>query len=79
MEQTNNPARLALAVREQVDSRLKDAKVDWQLQWESERRRLMLEIERLKKSGAGDNGKEAARRLVCRSSEKCLPPRRRSF
>jgi len=64
MEQTNNPARLALAVREQVDSRLKDAKVDWQLQWESERRRLMLEIERLKKSGAGDNGKEAARRLV---------------
>ena len=40
MEQTNNPARLALAVREQVDSRLKEARKDWQLQWESERRRL---------------------------------------
>jgi chromosome segregation ATPase len=63
MEQTNNPARLALAVREQVDSRLKDAKVDWQLQWEAERRRFMAEIERLKKIPA-DGGKEAARRLV---------------
>lgn len=63
MEQTNNPARLALAVREQVDSRLKDAKIDWQLQWEAERRRLQAEIERLKKMGGVDD-KDIARRMV---------------
>jgi len=64
IEQTNNPARLALAVREQVDSRLKDAKFDWQLQWETERRHLNAEVERLKKSGNIDDKKEAARRAL---------------
>ena len=64
IEQTNNPARLALAVREQVDSRLKDAKFDWQLQWEGERRRLNAEIERLKKGGNVDEKKDAARRAL---------------
>jgi class 3 adenylate cyclase len=64
MELTNNPARLALAVREQVDARLKDAKTDWQLEWEAERRRLNAEIERLKRLGNVDDRKEAARRAV---------------
>ena len=64
MEQTNNPARLALSVREQVDARLRDAKADWQLQWEGERRRLNAEIDRLKRIGNVDEKKEAARRAV---------------
>ena len=64
MEQTNNPARLALAVREQVDSRLRDAKIEWQLQWEAERRRLNTEIERLKKSGSNEEQKDLARKMV---------------
>jgi hypothetical protein len=65
MVQTNNPARLALAVREQVDVRVKDAKEHWQLQWEGERRRLNAEIERLKNAGnAGEDKREAARRAV---------------
>jgi class 3 adenylate cyclase len=64
MEQSHNPARLALAVREQVESRLKDAKKDWELQWESERRRLMNEIEYLKKVGNTDDQKDAARRAA---------------
>jgi class 3 adenylate cyclase len=64
MEQTHNPARLALAVREQLELRLKEARKDWELQWESERRRLQSEIEYLKKVGNSDDQKEAARRAV---------------
>jgi class 3 adenylate cyclase len=64
MEQSHNPARLALAVREQVESRLKDARKDWELQWESERRRLMAEVEYLKKVGNTDDQKDAARRAM---------------
>jgi class 3 adenylate cyclase len=65
MERSNNPARMAAALREQVDARVLEAKQDWQLQWESERRRFNAEIERLKKAGSGvDQKKEAARRAV---------------
>ena len=64
MEQSHNPARLALAVREQVESRLKDARKDWELQWESERRRLTAEVEYLKKVGNIDDQKDAARRAM---------------
>jgi len=64
MEQSHNPARLALAVREQVESRLKDARKDWEAQWESERRRLMSEVEYLKKVGNTDDQKDAARRAM---------------
>ena len=49
LERTNNPARIALRVREQVEARVAEQKQDWQLQWEAERRRLTAEIERLKK------------------------------
>jgi class 3 adenylate cyclase len=64
MERSNNPTRLALAVREQVDAKLRDAKQDWQLEWEGERRRLNNEIERLKKAGNVDQKKDAARRAL---------------
>ena len=74
MEQQHNPARLALAVREQVDLRLKEARKDWELQWESERRRLMSEVEYLKKVGNSDDQKEAARRAVLQKLGK-LPSR----
>jgi class 3 adenylate cyclase len=67
MERSNNPSRMAAAVREQVDSRVADAKQEWQLQWDGERKRLTAEIERLKKAGAPgavDEKKEAARRAL---------------
>ena len=64
MEQSNNPARLALAVREQVDVRLQEAKREWELQWEVERRRMAAEVERLKKSSGVNEKKDAARRAL---------------
>ena len=66
MERSNNPARMAAALREQVDARVLEAKQDWQLQWESERRRFNAEIERLKRAAgpAGDEKKDAARRAI---------------
>jgi class 3 adenylate cyclase len=65
MERSNNPTRVALAVREQVDSRLSEARHDWELQWESERRRLHAEIDRLKNRGdKREERKEAARRTI---------------
>jgi len=65
MERTNNPARIANLVREQVESRLSDARQEWKFQWEAERRQLLAEIERLKKPvGLVDDRKEAARRAV---------------
>lgn len=65
MERSNNPARVAATLREQVEARVAEAKQDWQLQWDSERKRFMAEIDRLKKSAsAGDPKKEAARRAV---------------
>ena len=65
IERSNNPTRMALAVREQVDARLVDAKQEWQLQWEGDRRRLQAEIDRMKKaSGAADEKKEQARRVL---------------
>jgi class 3 adenylate cyclase len=81
MVQTNNPARLALAVREQVDARLKEIKGDWQLQWDNERRRLNAEIERLKNAAAPKNiappvedRKEAARQAVLQKLGKPAAP-----
>ena len=64
MEQTHNPARFALAVREQVESRLKEARKDWEHQWQGERKRFNEEIERLKKIGNIDEKKDAARRVL---------------
>jgi chromosome segregation ATPase len=66
MERLNNPARVAAAVREQVEIRLREAKQEWQLQWEGERKRLNAEIDRLRNTGgrAGDERKDAARRAV---------------
>jgi class 3 adenylate cyclase len=64
MAQSNNPTRLAMAVREQVESRLKEAKKDWEHQWEIERQRLKEEIEQLKKASSVDDKKDAARRAL---------------
>jgi class 3 adenylate cyclase len=67
MERSNNPARMAMNVSEQVEARLAEAKQEWQLQWSGERRRLLAEIERLKKSASlfgSDDKKESARRAV---------------
>ena len=74
MERSNNPARTAMAVREQLEARLAEAKQEWQLQWEGDRKRLNLEIERLKKSGSvADAKKEAARRAILEKLGK-IPP-----
>jgi class 3 adenylate cyclase len=66
MERSNNPARMAMALRDQLEVRLAEAKQDWQLQWEGERKRFNAEIERLKRAagGAADGKKEAARRAL---------------
>ena len=67
MERSNNPARMAMALRDQVEVRVAEAKRDWQLQWEGERKRLNAEIERLKQAsglGTADGKKDAARRTL---------------
>ena len=65
MERSNNPARLGMAVNERLEAKLAEAKQEWQLQWDGERKRFTAEIERLKKSpGVTDEKKEAARRAV---------------
>jgi adenylate cyclase len=67
MARSNNPARTAMAVREQVEARLASAKEEWDLRVQAERNRLMAEIERLKKGALpslSDDKKAAARRAV---------------
>jgi chromosome segregation ATPase len=73
LERSNNPTRQALAVREQVDMRIKEAKEDWALQWQGERRRLNAEIERLKKAAHAGDKREAARKAVLEKLGK-IPP-----
>jgi class 3 adenylate cyclase len=64
LERSNNPTRLALSVRQEVDERLKEARQDWELQWDGERRRLNAEVARLKKIASSGDRKEAAKRNV---------------
>ena len=67
MERSNNPARLAMAVNEKLEGRIAEAKQEWNLQWEGERRRFTAEIERLKKANSPsilEEKKEAARRAI---------------
>jgi hypothetical protein len=64
MERSNNPTRLALAVREQVDAKLKDLRQEMELEFDGERKRLTAEIDRFKKAGNADDKKEAARRAL---------------
>jgi class 3 adenylate cyclase len=74
IERTNNPTRFALVVREEVDVRIKEARSDWELQWEGERRRLQAEIERLRNvTRTGDPKKEAARRKILERLGKVVP------
>jgi hypothetical protein len=64
MERSNNPTRLTMAVREQVDIRLKAARQEWEIEVDGERRRMTAELERLRKATSADEKKEAARRAV---------------
>jgi class 3 adenylate cyclase len=74
MERSNNPARTGMIIREQVEARLTEARQAWDLEWQSERRRLTAEIDRLKKSsGVSDERKEAARMALLQKLGK-LPP-----
>jgi class 3 adenylate cyclase len=74
IQRSNNQARVATAVREQVEERVAEAKQEWQLQWETDRRRLVAEIERLKKGPAvADEKKEAAKRAVLEKLGKLSP------
>jgi class 3 adenylate cyclase len=76
MEQSNNPTRAALALREKIDTRLQSARQDWEMQWEGERRRYLAEIERLKKSVgvSEDPRKDAARRALLEKLGKAAGP-----
>jgi class 3 adenylate cyclase/chromosome segregation ATPase len=64
MERSNNPARMSVAAREQLEEHVTAAKRESQLQWERERSRLQNEIERLKKAASTDEKREAARHAV---------------
>lgn len=63
-----------MALREQVEAKVAEAKEEWQIQWEGERRRLTAELDRLKKGPAAvEDKKDAARRAVLEKLGK-LPP-----
>src|SRR5262249_50872515 len=64
MERSNNPARLSVAAREQLEEHVTAAKRESQLQWERERSRLQNEIERLKKAALTDQKRETVRHAV---------------
>jgi hypothetical protein len=67
MEMSNNPSRMAAAIRDQVEFRVNDAKQEWQLQWNGERQRMTAEIERLRRAASAalaDGRKDSARRAV---------------
>jgi class 3 adenylate cyclase len=64
VERSNNPARMSVAAREQLEAHVTAAKRDSQVQWERERNKLQNEIERLKKAALTDEKREAARYAV---------------
>ncbi len=64
LERGNNPARAATQIREQVQTRLDQAKKEWQAQWEVERKRLEAEIENAKTAGQPKDPMAEARRLM---------------
>ena len=64
VERSNNPARMSVAAREQLEAHVTAAKRDSQIQWERERNKLQNEIERLKKAALTDEKREAARHAV---------------
>jgi class 3 adenylate cyclase len=73
MERSNNPARLSLAAKEEIEARVAEAKKEMQLQWERERTQLRGEVERLKKRAFTEENREAARRAVLEKLGK-VPP-----
>jgi class 3 adenylate cyclase len=73
LERSNNPARVALAVREQLDARIDQARRNWQIESEGERRRLNIEIERLRKINDNEAKKDAARAAVLQKLGRAQP------
>ena len=70
MEQANNPARTANLVREQVQTRLAEAKKEWQAQWDAERKRLAEQVDKAKNAGPQDPMAEARRMMMERLKAK---------
>ncbi len=70
MEQANNPARTANLVREQVQTRLAEAKKEWQAQWDAERKRLAEQVDKAKSAGPQDPMAEARRMMMERLKAK---------
>src|SRR5262249_53464387 len=64
VERSNNPARMSVAAREQLEAHVTAAKRDAQVQWERESAKLQNEIDRFKKAAANDLKREAARHAV---------------
>ena len=64
MERSNNPARAATQIREQVQARLDQARKEWQAEWQVERKRPEAEIENAKTAGQPKDPMAEARRLM---------------
>ncbi len=64
IERSNNPARAATQIREQVQARLDQARKEWQAKWEVERKRLEDEIEQAQTAGQPKDPMAEARRLM---------------
>ena len=64
MERSNNPARAATQIREQVQARLDQARKEWQAEWKVERTRLEAEIENAKTAGQPKDPMAEARRMM---------------
>src|SRR5262245_16554148 len=64
VERSNNPARMSVAAREQLEAHVAAAKRDANIQLERERSRLQNEIDRLRNVALTDGRREAARHAV---------------
>jgi class 3 adenylate cyclase len=64
MARSNNPARSAMAVREQVEARIVQIKEEWESQWQNERKRLIEQIGRLDTTVSLHNRRTAAKHAL---------------
>lgn len=60
----NNPVRNAMVLREQLQARLEEARLEWQKNWDLDRQRLHLEIARLQKMASVPDAREKARKAI---------------
>jgi len=70
MEQVNNPTRTATLVREQVQVHLEQAKQEWRIQSDAEKKRLEEQIEKARNAGPKDPMAEARRMMMERMKAK---------